>query len=232
MRAHSEHHQREDLFGSLVLVRRSFSSFYNLDILPSKVRFPCSGFSSFHRLQNHHPVLHRREVQPPLQDGRRTQYDWRLTASIEVRRKYDDDIRKCLQYVLNKSYLGDWFVLYQLAKNCNPYFYREFIRWVCADNYLHGLRSANCGDWENHIFVGLGRDKITSWLAVLRKPSNVIVEKTYRVFQTNFIGPHGKDSRIKSGKYFPKPIQTISTLTASLSKYILCHDFEVFFEQL
>ena len=71
VRAHSEHHQREDLFGSLVLVRRSFSSFYILYILPSKVRFPCSGFSSFHRLQNHHPVLHRREVQPSLQDGRR-----------------------------------------------------------------------------------------------------------------------------------------------------------------
>ena len=47
-----------------------------------------------------------------------------------MRRKYDDDIRKCLQYVLNKSYLGDWFVLYQLAKNCNPYFYREFIRYL------------------------------------------------------------------------------------------------------
>ena len=45
-----------------------------------------------------------------------------------MRRKYDDDIRKCLQYVLNKSQVGDWFVLYQLAKNCNPYFYREFIR--------------------------------------------------------------------------------------------------------
>ena len=63
-----------------------------------------------------------------------------------VRRKYDDDIRKCLQYVNNKCYIGDWFVLYQvrkinkvlvkeyfmnifqLAKNCNPYFYREFIR--------------------------------------------------------------------------------------------------------
>ena len=63
-----------------------------------------------------------------------------------VRRKYDDDIRKSLQYVNNKCYIGDWFVLYQarknsnkmysfnlmnifqLAKNCNPYFYREFIR--------------------------------------------------------------------------------------------------------
>jgi len=50
-----------------------------------------------------------------------------------VRRKYDDDIRKCLQYVLNKSQVGDWFVLYQLAKNCNPYFYREFIRELARE---------------------------------------------------------------------------------------------------
>jgi len=50
-----------------------------------------------------------------------------------VRRKYDDDIRKCLQYVNNKCYIGDWFVLYQLAKNCNPYFYREFIRELARE---------------------------------------------------------------------------------------------------
>ena len=46
----------------------------------------------------------------------------------QVRRKYDDDIRKSLDYVLAKGHIGDWFVLYQLSKNCNPYFYREFIR--------------------------------------------------------------------------------------------------------
>ena len=34
-----------------------------------------------------------------------------------VRRKYDDDIRKSLQYVNNKCYIGDWFVLYQARKN-------------------------------------------------------------------------------------------------------------------
>jgi len=50
-----------------------------------------------------------------------------------VRRKYDDDIRKRLQYVLEKCYIGDWFVLYQLAKNCNPYFYREFIRELARE---------------------------------------------------------------------------------------------------
>merc|ERR1711931_562394 len=50
-----------------------------------------------------------------------------------VRRKYDDDIRKSLDYVLAKGHIGDWFVLYQLSKNCNPYFYREFIRELAMD---------------------------------------------------------------------------------------------------
>jgi len=51
----------------------------------------------------------------------------------KVRRKYDDDIRKCLEYVLAKGQIGDWFVLYQLSKNCNPYFYREFIRELAME---------------------------------------------------------------------------------------------------
>jgi len=50
-----------------------------------------------------------------------------------VRSKYDDDIRKCLEYILSKGQIGDWFVLYQLCKNCNPYFYREFIRELAID---------------------------------------------------------------------------------------------------
>merc|ERR1719350_528741 len=50
-----------------------------------------------------------------------------------VRRKYDDDICKSLDYVLAKSQIGDWFVLYQLSKNCNPYFYREFIRELARE---------------------------------------------------------------------------------------------------
>merc|ERR1712088_734228 len=36
-----------------------------------------------------------------------------------VRHKYDEDIRKCLEYVLSKCQMGDWFVLYQLSKNCD-----------------------------------------------------------------------------------------------------------------
>jgi len=47
--------------------------------------------------------------------------------------KWDKDIRKCLHFVLAKCQLGDWFVLYQLCKNCNPYFFREFIKELARD---------------------------------------------------------------------------------------------------
>merc|ERR1712223_2024683 len=50
-----------------------------------------------------------------------------------VRHKYDEDIRKCLEYVLSKCQIGDWFVLYQLSKNCNPYFLREFIKELARE---------------------------------------------------------------------------------------------------
>ena len=42
-------------------------------------------------------------------------------------------MHKSLQYVLAKGQIGDWFVLHQLAKNCNPYFYREFIRELARE---------------------------------------------------------------------------------------------------
>ena len=64
-----------------------------------------------------------------------------------MRHKFDSDLKHHLQSILNQSQLGDWFVLYQLrlvqlttnvqtrlalfsiySKNCNPYFYRQFIR--------------------------------------------------------------------------------------------------------
>ena len=56
-----------------------------------------------------------------------------MYLKCQVRRKYDDDIRKSLDYVLAKGHIGDWFVLYQLSKNCNPYFYREFIRELARE---------------------------------------------------------------------------------------------------
>lgn len=51
----------------------------------------------------------------------------------KVKRKYDDEIQKSLQYILAKGQIGDWFVLYQLSKNCNVYFFREFIRELAVE---------------------------------------------------------------------------------------------------
>jgi len=51
----------------------------------------------------------------------------------KIRRKYDEETPRCLQFVLAKGQIGDWFVLYQLSKNCNPYFFREFIRELARD---------------------------------------------------------------------------------------------------
>jgi len=51
----------------------------------------------------------------------------------KVKRKYDDEMPRALDYILAKGQLGDWFVLYQLSKNCNPYFFREFIKELSQD---------------------------------------------------------------------------------------------------
>lgn len=50
-----------------------------------------------------------------------------------IRHRYDPDIKKCLEYILHKSQIGDWFVLYQLSKNTNRYFYREFIKELAQE---------------------------------------------------------------------------------------------------
>ena len=51
----------------------------------------------------------------------------------QIRHKYDKDIRKCLKYILSKGQLGDWFVLYQLCKNSNPFFFRDFVKELAID---------------------------------------------------------------------------------------------------
>jgi hypothetical protein len=38
------------------------------------------------------------------------------------------DLRKSVQFVLSKCFLGDWFVLAQIGKNVNTYFYRAFLK--------------------------------------------------------------------------------------------------------
>jgi len=50
-----------------------------------------------------------------------------------IRHRYDTDVHTSLKYVLSKGQIGDWFVLYQLCKNCNRYFYREFIKELAIE---------------------------------------------------------------------------------------------------
>merc|ERR1719167_1150898 len=50
-----------------------------------------------------------------------------------IRHQFDADLRNHLQSILDQGQIGDWFVLYQLSKNSNYYFYREFIRELSKD---------------------------------------------------------------------------------------------------
>ena len=83
---------------------------------------------------------------------------------IQVRRKYDDDIRKSLDYVLAKGQIGDWFVLYQLSKNCNPYFFREFIRELAMElsnrPKTSKYRSASIGTYSTQQRFYISKDHV------------------------------------------------------------------------
>ena len=71
------------------------------------------------------------------------------SEKLHVRHKYDEDITKCLEYVLSKCQVGDWFVLYQLSKNCNPYFYSEFIRELAIELKLRPKKTKSRGSVGN-----------------------------------------------------------------------------------
>jgi len=50
-----------------------------------------------------------------------------------IRHQWDSDLKGHLEAILDQGQIGDWFVLYQLSKNSNSYFYREFIRELAKD---------------------------------------------------------------------------------------------------
>jgi len=58
-------------------------------------------------------------------------------------------VTKCLEYVLSKCQVADWFVLYQLSKNTNQYFFREFIRELAIELKLRPKRSKSRGSVGN-----------------------------------------------------------------------------------
>jgi len=85
-------------------------------------------------LQSLHLVFREHPVWSDIQDSRLIDLNCKSKRdTCQIRHKYDKDIHKCLKYVLSKSQLGDWFVLLQLCKNCNPYFYREFIKELAIE---------------------------------------------------------------------------------------------------
>ena len=49
----------------------------------------------------------------------------------------DASARKAVSYVVSKCYVGDWFVLYQISKNVNMYFFRVFIKELRKDMKLN-----------------------------------------------------------------------------------------------
>merc|ERR1712226_279012 len=51
----------------------------------------------------------------------------------KINHKYDDEIRKATRYTLDRCHIGDWFVLVQLCRNVNVYFYREFIKGLARE---------------------------------------------------------------------------------------------------
>ncbi len=51
-----------------------------------------------------------------------------LDFSAKIGNTNDREARKAISFVLKKLYIGDWFVLYQLSKNTNMYFFRAFIK--------------------------------------------------------------------------------------------------------
>ena len=51
----------------------------------------------------------------------------RLLIILKIRGFTSSDLSSC-KNVLSHCYLGDWFVLYQLSKNSNTYFFRYLLR--------------------------------------------------------------------------------------------------------
>jgi len=73
---------------------------------------------------------------------------------------HDVAARKACSYVVSRCFIGDWFVLYQLSKNCNMYFFRTFIKELRRDmkknpkRHIHSLSQPPVFD-VNHILKGM-----------------------------------------------------------------------------
>jgi len=98
-----------------------------------------------------------------------------------VRHKYDEDVTKCLEYVLSKCQVADWFVMYQLSKNCNQYFFREFIRELAIELKLRPKKSKSRGSVGNGT---LRRDNLTTNMGLgTLKSSDKAQERLINMFK-------------------------------------------------
>ena len=68
----------------------------------------------------------------------------RLLIIIKIRGFTSSDMSTC-KNVLSHCYLGDWFVLYQLSKNSNSYFFRYLLRLMDC-SFAAQVRSDLCNE--------------------------------------------------------------------------------------
>jgi hypothetical protein len=57
----------------------------------------------------------------------------RLLLAKTIHGKGDPKLRRAMVFVHRHCQPGDWFVLCQLRKNMNPFFYHQFIRELAVD---------------------------------------------------------------------------------------------------
>ena len=75
----------------------------------------------------------------------------------------DKAVRNSIKMILSKCQLGDWFVLYQLSKNVNMYFFRSFIKEL-----RHGLVKES----ENN-FIEITHNKLKDDNLIGNKSSSI-----------------------------------------------------------
>lgn len=67
--------------------------------------------------------------------------------------KHDKEVNKSVRYIMSICYVGDWFLLYQLRRNTNLYFFREFMKEMRNELREKPKRSRSmklAGDNHNH----------------------------------------------------------------------------------
>ena len=62
-----------------------------------------------------------------------SRFIFQSSFAAKLGRTNDAPARRACSYVTSKCFIGDWFVLYQISKNVNMYFFREFIKELRKD---------------------------------------------------------------------------------------------------